>query len=561
MELPVVASALPGNAELLAGDRGEAALIEPRDDVEGYAKALARLARDPSLAEAVGRELRARTLERFSLQRMADEHAALYEKVIADRPEPQGDLPHPEPLRFRNRPLEGTPLVSVIVPHFNQSAVLGDCIDSVWAQTYPEIELIVVDDASTEAEAEEVLVTLEAHEDVKLVRQEHNGGPSKARNRAIKESSGRYVLPVDADNVLLPEAVEKLVEQLSAGRRRRRLHLPEPAVLRQPRGLLRGARIQPLPAAARQLLRHLLADRPRALRGWRVLQRGHLPRPRGLGVRAAAGCPRGAGRGGARPDRQVPQMGLQPLRRGRALARAVRGRGWPQSGFFEARYPRSKRRRCRPSPSVAFAARPTPRRHRRPCAASLRPDLSRHGADLPLADPDAAPDAAPRDAPGPPPRSQPTPAEPSTRCGCGCAAACERSPPATVARPARRPGLLREGAAALHDLRAARTRSPSSRRGTRGACPFQPAPPERQVRATAPTRSSGAPPPRNVYPAACTLIPGDVRSRSRASSSAPERRSTGISPPGRATTSARRRTTSRCRSPSPGSRAPRACLI
>ncbi len=214
MELPVVASALPGNAELLDG----AALIEPRDDAQGYAEALARLARDPSLRSEVGSELRTRTLERFSLDRMAEAHAGLYEKVISERPAPKGSdvgAKGPAPIRFRDRPLEGTPLVSVVVPHYNQSNLLGECLESVWAQTYPEFELIVVDDASTESDAADVLEALEARDDVTLLRLEQNGGPSKARNRAIEASSGRYVLPLDADNVLFPDAIERLVEQLS----------------------------------------------------------------------------------------------------------------------------------------------------------------------------------------------------------------------------------------------------------------------------------------------------------------------------------------------------------
>ena len=219
MELPVVASALPGNAELLSGDRGEAALIEPREDVNGYAEALARLARDPSYGRSVGSELRARALEKFSLQQMAKEHERLYEEVLAERAVPEGksrgEAERPAPIRFRDRPLEGTPLVSVVVPHYNQSNVLPECVDSIWSQTYPEVELIVVDDASTERDASEVLDVLEAHDDLVLLRLESNGGPSRARNRAIEASSGRYVLPVDADNILEPDAIERLVEQLS----------------------------------------------------------------------------------------------------------------------------------------------------------------------------------------------------------------------------------------------------------------------------------------------------------------------------------------------------------
>jgi hypothetical protein len=60
-----------------------------------------------------------------------------------------------------------------------------------------------------------LLDELERHEDTTVVRLDRNGGPSRARNRAIDICKGRYVLPVDSDNVLLPDATERLVEQLA----------------------------------------------------------------------------------------------------------------------------------------------------------------------------------------------------------------------------------------------------------------------------------------------------------------------------------------------------------
>ena len=106
-------------------------------------------------------------------------------------------------------------MVSVLIPHFNQARFLGECINSVWAQTYSKVEIIVVDDCSTEQDAAVVLEELEEHEDVKVLRLDRNGGPSRARNRGLEHCSGRYVLPLDADNVLLPGAIDGLVEQLS----------------------------------------------------------------------------------------------------------------------------------------------------------------------------------------------------------------------------------------------------------------------------------------------------------------------------------------------------------
>lgn len=215
MGVPVIAPALPGNVELLGKDHE--GLVESRNSPEDYAAALARLAADGERGKAQGDRLRIRARERFSLEQMAAAHGELYEEVAA-APIPAGDeerTPECEPIRFPDRPA-GTPLVSILVPHFNQGVFLGECIESIRAQTYPRIETIVVDDASTEAGAQATIAELEGAPDVTVLRQAENGGPSRARNAGLEHCAGSYILPVDADNLLLPDAVEKLVAQLGA---------------------------------------------------------------------------------------------------------------------------------------------------------------------------------------------------------------------------------------------------------------------------------------------------------------------------------------------------------
>jgi hypothetical protein len=104
--------------------------------------------------------------------------------------------------------------VSVIVPCFNHGRYLPECIASIRRQSYPAIETIVADDASAEPETIEALDLLEHEEGVTVVRLLRNSGPSAARNAAVSRAQGRYVLPLDADNVLEDDAVERLVEQL-----------------------------------------------------------------------------------------------------------------------------------------------------------------------------------------------------------------------------------------------------------------------------------------------------------------------------------------------------------
>lgn len=217
MGLPIVAPDLPAIGELLG--ESEDALVSPRDSVEGYVSALAHLAEDRGATEARGAQMRARARAQFTVKQMADGHAEIYEGLAASRapsPASDGERPAMEPIELAGRPRGGTPLVSVLVPHFNQARFLGECIESIRAQTYPRLEVVVVDDASTEQGADAALSALEADGDVTVVRLQENGGPSHARNVGLERCSGRYVYPVDADNVLLPDAVERLVEQLGA---------------------------------------------------------------------------------------------------------------------------------------------------------------------------------------------------------------------------------------------------------------------------------------------------------------------------------------------------------
>jgi glycosyltransferase involved in cell wall biosynthesis len=100
------------------------------------------------------------------------------------------------------------PLVSIIVVNFNYGRFLGAAVDSVFGQTYPNIECIVVDNASTD-ESSAVLRTIAArYPDVKIIRRMENAGQTPAALDGLTASSGPYVIFLDADDFLLPECVE-----------------------------------------------------------------------------------------------------------------------------------------------------------------------------------------------------------------------------------------------------------------------------------------------------------------------------------------------------------------
>jgi len=104
------------------------------------------------------------------------------------------------------------PKISIVIPCYNQAEYLADAIDSALAQTWDNIEVVVVDDGSTD-EIKEVLSQYADEKVVKVVRQEHKG-LAAARNAGIAAASGEYILPLDADDVLHPEAVERLFRAL-----------------------------------------------------------------------------------------------------------------------------------------------------------------------------------------------------------------------------------------------------------------------------------------------------------------------------------------------------------
>jgi glycosyltransferase involved in cell wall biosynthesis len=104
-----------------------------------------------------------------------------------------------------------SPCVSVLIPCFNAEAFIAEALDSVLRQTWTQIEIIVVDDGSTDA-SPSILARYE-NRGVRVVRQE-NQGQCAAANRAFELSTGELIKFFDADDLLAPDMVEKQVISL-----------------------------------------------------------------------------------------------------------------------------------------------------------------------------------------------------------------------------------------------------------------------------------------------------------------------------------------------------------
>lgn len=101
--------------------------------------------------------------------------------------------------------------VSIITPSWNSERYIVDTIKSVQNQTYKNWEMIIVDDCSTDSTVDIVENIAKDDPRIKVFMQPTNGGAAKARNKSLKESTGRYVAYLDADDIWKPEKLEKQV--------------------------------------------------------------------------------------------------------------------------------------------------------------------------------------------------------------------------------------------------------------------------------------------------------------------------------------------------------------
>lgn len=107
-----------------------------------------------------------------------------------------------------------SPRVSIIIPCYNLGEYLDEAVDSVLAQTFQDLEIVVVDDGSTDA-ATQTLLSDYRRPRTRVIRTSH-AGVSAARNVAIANTTGAYLCALDADDRLEPTYFEKAVERLDA---------------------------------------------------------------------------------------------------------------------------------------------------------------------------------------------------------------------------------------------------------------------------------------------------------------------------------------------------------
>ncbi|SEL80566.1 glycosyltransferase family 2 protein [Parapedobacter koreensis] len=98
--------------------------------------------------------------------------------------------------------------VSIITPLFNGAQFVSETIASVLLQSYQNLELLIIDDGSTDSGPQIVEEYKKKDNRIKFIRNDHNLGPARTRNRGIEVATGRYIAFLDSDDIWLPNKLE-----------------------------------------------------------------------------------------------------------------------------------------------------------------------------------------------------------------------------------------------------------------------------------------------------------------------------------------------------------------
>ena len=104
-------------------------------------------------------------------------------------------------------------LVSVVVPVYNAEEYIGKCMDSVLAQTYTQLEVIVVNDCTPDNSMKVVAHYAAKDARIRVLENGQNMGTMKTRERGYREARGLFVFFMDADDTIRPHAIEQLLQK------------------------------------------------------------------------------------------------------------------------------------------------------------------------------------------------------------------------------------------------------------------------------------------------------------------------------------------------------------
>ncbi|MFL5357140.1 glycosyltransferase [Archangium sp.] len=201
----VVGGTASGLGELL--EDGRSGLLFPSGDALRLAEVLERALTDEPLRRTVREEAPQRLATCCAPERFVARTEELLARLASCR-EPRPPRPSP-----RKAPGQA-PDVSILVPYYNMGRYLPETLRSLRAQTFEDYEILLVDDGSTDPASQRLVEELEGTPKLRIIRKP-NGGLSSARNAGLREARGRWILPVDPDDLLAPTFLEKAVDVMS----------------------------------------------------------------------------------------------------------------------------------------------------------------------------------------------------------------------------------------------------------------------------------------------------------------------------------------------------------
>ena len=203
--LVVIATPTGGTTEILK-DSENGLLFSP-GDAEDLAQKIASAAIDPELHRRLASAGRQTVLEGFTMTKMIDEIEGYLQEVAQVSVHRQTSLP--ERKEEGNMP-EELPSVSVIIPTYNRKDMLRDTLNSLAHQTYPDFEVIIVDDGSMDGTQE---IVGEAFPFTLRYFRQSNQGATAARNLAARQSQAAILVFLDDDILLEPDYLTHLIRE------------------------------------------------------------------------------------------------------------------------------------------------------------------------------------------------------------------------------------------------------------------------------------------------------------------------------------------------------------
>jgi GT2 family glycosyltransferase len=214
MGIPFLASNVGGIPEIVADPELQKALLFDPTAKSLRAKLDQYLATPPHVREQYIRRLQDISNAAKNKSRVCQAYADMLPQTSAAATAPAVAAQSMQPAAPAESTAHNQPLVTICVPYYNLGELLPETLDSIAAQDYPNLEVIVINDGSTDAYALEVWEQMQQKFPHWRFVTQSNQGLGAARNTALNLANGEFFLPIDSDNIARPFMISRFVQAL-----------------------------------------------------------------------------------------------------------------------------------------------------------------------------------------------------------------------------------------------------------------------------------------------------------------------------------------------------------